>query len=200
MSELQDLLNPKYKNIDELPYRQGAIGIIIDNNNHFLIVQMKDYGDNDWRFSGGGIEENETPTEGLLRELTEELGTDKFEILKESKQVNKYDWPEQVIINQIKNKKRYFRGQEQHQFLVKFTGVTEDIVIDPKELKKVKWVAYNELQAHFTFDNQWEQAKEVLQKFVQSVESNSRKGNTNLKKVLKPRLKDLRDVVHHTLI
>lgn len=165
MSELQDLIKPKYNSIDELPYRQGAIGIIIDNDNKFLIVQMKDYGDNDYRFSGGGIEGIETPTEGLLRELTEELGTDKFEILKESKQVNRYDWPESVIINQIKNKNRYFRGQEQHQFLVKFTGSQEDIKIDPNELKKIKWVSYDELKTHFTFDNQWEQAKEVLQEF-----------------------------------
>jgi len=165
MSELQDIIKPKYNSIDELPYRQGVIGIIVNSGNEFLIVQMKDYGDNDWRFSGGGIEGNETPKEGLLRELTEELGTDKFEILKESKQVNKYDWPESVIINQIKNKNCYFRGQEQHQFLVKFTGVTEDIVIDPNELKKIKWVAYNELQTHFVFDNQWKQAEEVLQEF-----------------------------------
>ena len=118
MTELLNLIAPKYKNIDELPYRQGAIGIIIDDKNQFLVVQMISYGENQWRFPGGGLEDNEEHSIALLRELNEELGSDKFDVIKESNQINRYNWPEGVIIEQIKKKKRYFKGQEHKHFFV----------------------------------------------------------------------------------
>ena len=164
--ELKTLLKGKYKSVEDLPYRQGAIGIVVNDENEFLIVQMVSYGENQWRFPGGGVEENEKPSEALLREFQEELNTDKFEIVKESKIINKYNWPDFIIVDQIKNKNRFFRGQEQHQFLVKFTGKKEDLKIDPVDLRQVKWVKYNDLQEHFVFDNQWTDAEKALKDFL----------------------------------
>ncbi len=166
MTQLEKLLAPKYKSIKELPYRQGVIGIIIDDRNQFLVVQMVSYGEDQWRFPGGGLENEETHSEALLRELSEELGSVKFEIIKESIQINKYDWPEQVIIDQIKNKKRYFRGQEQRQFLVKFTGKRKDLKPDTKELRRIEWLDYKDLESHFIFDQQWKLAEKVLKELL----------------------------------
>lgn len=153
------------KSQGNLGYRQGTIGAVIDDQKNFLIAQLESYGENDWRFPGGGVNEGETPDQTILRELKEELGTDKFEILKKSKLVNKYEWPDFVIASRLKKEGRTFRGQEQVQFLVKFTGNKEDFDLDPVEIKKIKWVKYEKLVDHFNFPNQWEEAEKMLKSF-----------------------------------
>lgn len=146
----------------EMPYRQGVVGIIIDSDNKFLIVQMVAYGDNQWRFCGGGLEGETDHKKALLRELKEELNTDKFEILKESSVVIRFEWPVHVTAKRYLKNGKFWRGQEQRQFLVKFIGQKEDINADPAELKRIKWVKKEELESHFVFENQWAQAEETF--------------------------------------
>jgi len=149
-----------------IPYRQGVVGIIIDSENNYLVVQMLEYGDNQWRFCGGGINDEEDHESALLRELEEELGVSNFEILKESSIINRFEWPAHVTAKRYLKNNKFWRGQEQKQFLVRFTGRREDLKVDPKELKRVKWVKYEELQAHFIFENQWEQAEKTLKELL----------------------------------
>jgi putative (di)nucleoside polyphosphate hydrolase len=151
----------------EMPYRQGVVGIIVDSENNFLIVQMCAYQDNQWRFCGGGVEGEEDLHKALIRELEEELGTTSFEILKESSIVNRFEWPTEVTVRRYLTDGKFFRGQEQKQFLAKFTGKKEDFKVDPGELKRVKWVKREELEAHFIFENQWKQAEETLKELLQ---------------------------------
>lgn len=87
-----------------------------------LLVQLKDYAETDWNIPGGGIEKGETPENTIKRELKEELGTNKFEILGESKITTKYEWPDYVIAKRLKEEKSTYRGQEQSHFILKFTG------------------------------------------------------------------------------
>lgn len=67
-----------------LGYRDKSLGIIIDKDKNFLLVQLHSYSENDWNFPGGGIEQGEEPEKALLRGLGEELGTDKFKIVAKS--------------------------------------------------------------------------------------------------------------------
>jgi len=142
------------KQTGDLKFRQRSSAVVIDDNENFLIVQLTKYGEGDWNFSGGGIEEGEDPEEAVLRELTEELGTDKFEVLRKSKYKEVYDWPNWLIAGDISNKKPIYRGQEVTFFLVKFLGQKEDIKLDPNELRKVKWVKYEDIKSHFRFSRQ----------------------------------------------
>lgn len=82
----------------ELPYRQGVVGIVRDNEGNFLVVQMINYPDNGWRFPGGGVDEGEQPKDALLREFGEELNTQSFEIIRESILRTQYDFPVEEII------------------------------------------------------------------------------------------------------
>jgi len=70
---------------------------------------------NAWQFPQGGIDEGETPQEALLRELTEEIGTDEVEIIAEHPKWLKYDFP----TKHPKGKCYNFDGQAQKYFLVR---------------------------------------------------------------------------------
>ena len=145
----------------KLPYRKAVTGYVIDKDNNFLLIQNLLYQKNHWRPPGGGINEGEDPEKALLRELKEELGTEKFEIKAKSEFINKYDWP----IWFIKSYKKEWRGQERIQFLVKFIGKKSDIKINKKEIKNAKWVTLSDIPKYFNFPAQLTAAKKVLKEF-----------------------------------
>lgn len=90
--------------MQNFPYRQGVTAIVVDDANKFLIVQKIKYGDNQWDFPGGGIDEEETPETAVLRELKEELGSSNFKIIKQSPVVDRFEWPKE---SQERLRKRY---------------------------------------------------------------------------------------------
>ena len=80
-----------------------------------------------WQMPQGGIDRGETPREAGLRELLEEIGTDKAEIVAEYPEWLKYDLPPER--SAIKWGGRY-RGQKQRWIALRFTGRDEDIHLD----------------------------------------------------------------------
>ena len=152
---------------DSLGYRDKSLGIIIDKDKNFLLVQLHDYGGNDWNFPGGGIEEGETPEKALLRELSEELGSEKFKILAKSKKQKEYDWPDFIIVKDIQKRNgKTFRGQRQNIFLVEFTGDKDEIKPDPEEIRHIKWVRKDKLKDHLNFPRQKEIFNEVIKELL----------------------------------
>lgn len=148
---------------NKLPYRKKSSAVIVDDENNFLLVQLHSYKDDNWNFCGGGIEEGEDEEKALLRELQEELDSSDFKIVKKSDHTKFYDWPDWMIIGDIeKGKTNIYRGQEESYFLVKFTGNKEDIKIQEDELRAVKWVKYDQLKDHLTFDRHENIVEEVI--------------------------------------
>ena len=76
-------------NHNDLKYRQSTVAMVIDDENRVLIVQKKNYNNNEWDMPGGGVhtDKGEIPEDALLRELNEELGLTNFKILKKSKNI-----------------------------------------------------------------------------------------------------------------
>jgi putative (di)nucleoside polyphosphate hydrolase len=97
-----------------------------------------------WQMPQGGIDPGESPAEAAMRELTEETGTDKAEIVAESRDWHCYDIPAEVAATRWGGR---YRGQRQKWFLMRFLGEDEDINIDTKnpEFGRWKWVAPDEL-------------------------------------------------------
>ena len=71
----------------DMDYRQSTLAYITDDAGEFLLVQKEIYKDNEWTFAGGGVDEGETPSQAVTRELEEELGSKKFRIVGQSKQI-----------------------------------------------------------------------------------------------------------------
>jgi putative (di)nucleoside polyphosphate hydrolase len=92
-----------------------------------------------WQMPQGGIDKHEKPRQAALRELYEETGTDKAEIIAKTRDWLYYDLPEPIARNFRSGR---YRGQRQKWFLMQFFG--DDIDIDlmrhKAEFKEWKWV------------------------------------------------------------
>ena len=153
-------------NRNNLNYRQSTSAVILDKLGRILIIQKVNYKDNEWDLPGGGIEKDEKPEIAIIRELTEELGSHKFEIIKTSKKVDRYQWPDDEVINRkILENKPVYRGQERVRYLIKFSGEDLDIKPQVEEIREVKWVFLKELPNYFIFPNQMTNMKILLKEF-----------------------------------
>lgn len=93
-----------------------------------------------WQMPQGGIDPGEDIQSAALRELAEEIGTDKAEILTIFPDTIRYDLPERLI-QKLWNGK--YRGQEQTWVALRFTGQDSDInlnAFDPPEFSAWQWV------------------------------------------------------------
>jgi putative (di)nucleoside polyphosphate hydrolase len=97
-----------------------------------------------WQMPQGGIDEGETPAEAGLRELKEEVGTDKAVVLREMDEWLCYDLPRHLVGVALHGR---FRGQKQKWLALRFTGKDGDIDIKTEhpEFAAFKWLAMDEL-------------------------------------------------------
>ena len=102
-------------------YRQGIGAVIINSHNKIFVAQR--INDNIfWQMPQGGLHENESHKEALLRELYEETGIKNIEILAQSPLL-RYNIPEPY-------QKNNFIGQEQIWFFVRFLGNDSEINLE----------------------------------------------------------------------
>jgi len=118
-------------------YRNNVAAFIINNDKQILIAQHSKYGE--WKLPQGGAKNAKTKKEleeALMREIKEELGTDKFEIIKMLKNCCQYKWvKDKNYINIDK-----YKGQKQTLFLLKFIGQDTDIKLDLHEHTEWQWI------------------------------------------------------------
>lgn len=150
---------------NSLAYRKSTAAVVVSNENKIILVQKMGWQDNEWDFPGGGVEENETDEQAMIRELNEELGTNKLKIIAKSSITDQYEWPDEVIERKLKEKGHTWRGQQRTQFLAKLTGTDADINFPKDELENIMWINPTELQKYFIFPNQFEKAEKLLKEF-----------------------------------
>jgi len=127
-----------------LPYRP-CVGIMLINSDNLVFAAKRiDMIAEAWQMPQGGIDDGEEPRITAMRELEEEIGTNKAEIIAESKEWLTYDLPEDLIPKIWGGK---YRGQKQKWFAMRFTGGDHDININTKhpEFSHWKWVKPAEL-------------------------------------------------------
>jgi exopolysaccharide biosynthesis WecB/TagA/CpsF family protein len=144
------LLVKDYKIQIALPYRQGVIGFIINQEGKFFIAkrcpQLSDsyfFHIDHWQPPQGGISAGETAEQAILKEVREETGMT-VEIVARCSSVYKYDWS--VSFMKKKGRGYHFRGQQKSVFLLKYSGDGNDIKVDGVELCDYRWVDLEELK------------------------------------------------------
>jgi NUDIX domain len=65
-------------------YRRGVGIMLLNFKNEVLVGQRADTQGDAWQMPQGGVDEDEEPRDAAFRELREEIGTDKAQIIAES--------------------------------------------------------------------------------------------------------------------
>lgn len=113
----------------------------------FLGRRINSRGAFQWQMPQGGIDEGESPEEGALRELEEEVGVSAklVSVLEETEDWIYYDFPPDL-------KKRLpgpYIGQRQKWFALRFTGSDSDVRLDlhKPEFDAWRWAGLGETPA-----------------------------------------------------
>lgn len=104
-------------------YRLG-VGIALFNAAGLVFVGRRIDTRNAWQMPQGGIDKDEDPRAAALRELEEETGTSKAEIIAESADWLSYDLPAELAAKVWQGR---YRGQKQKWFAMRFLGQDSDI-------------------------------------------------------------------------
>ena len=107
-------------------YRLG-VGIMLLNRDGLAFVGHRirmPAGLAKWQMPQGGIDAGETPRQAARRELREEIGSDRAELLAESRGWFDHDVPDEIA--EVMMGGRY-RGNRQKWFAVRFIGTDADI-------------------------------------------------------------------------
>jgi putative (di)nucleoside polyphosphate hydrolase len=126
----------------ELPFYRPGVGIMLLNPKGNVFAGRRidmPAGLAAWQMPQGGIDPGETPRQAALRELKEEVGTDKAEILAESAVWHHYDLPPEIAVRMWRGR---YRGQRQKWFAMRFLGSDADIdpATEHPEFDAWEWV------------------------------------------------------------
>jgi putative (di)nucleoside polyphosphate hydrolase len=133
-----------------LPYRDNVGAVLFNERGLVLVARRADMPNAEgvaggWQLPQGGMDKGEDPRAAVFRELEEEIGTAKAEILAEHPEWLTYDLPPELIGKALGGK---YRGQRQRWFALRFTGVDADIRLDldpHPEFDAWRWARLSEL-------------------------------------------------------
>ena len=135
------------KDMADRPYRLG-VGIVLFNAQGLAFVgKRKDTQENAWQFPQGGIDKGEDPLATAWREMAEEIGTNKAQLIGESSDWLQYDLPAEIANKSWGGK---YRGQKQKWFAFRFTGTDADIDLETftPEFSQWKWMDLADVPNH----------------------------------------------------
>ncbi|WP_137179591.1 RNA pyrophosphohydrolase [Roseomonas sp. AR75] len=138
--------------LTQKPYRTNVGALLFNAAGLVLVARRADLPNAEgaaggWQLPQGGVDEGEDLRVAVLRELAEEVGTARAEILEEYPGWLTYDFPLDLAARGFRIAQRY-RGQRQKWFALRFTGVDADIRLDADqhpEFDAWRWARLAEL-------------------------------------------------------
>ena len=124
-------------------YRRSVCIMLLDRDGRIFVGRRIDT-PGAWQMPQGGIDEGEEPHAAAIRELREEVGTDKAEIIGETEGWLTYELPGDLHKQAWGGR---YRGQIQKWFAMRFCGTDADIKLDTHhpEFDAWKWTTREEL-------------------------------------------------------
>lgn len=129
---------------DDLPYRP-CVGLCLFNKDGKVFVGERIDSPGAWQMPQGGMDGQDVRV-AVMRELKEETGTDKAEIIRIHDKVLRYTIPDDVRARIPWGGK--YAGQDQTWVALRFTGEDSDIRLDADdhpEFARYKWVALSDV-------------------------------------------------------
>ncbi len=138
-----ELFHPSLREQVAAGYRP-CVGLMLLNPRNEVFVGRRIDTAESWQMPQGGIDPGETPEQAALRELHEEVGTNRAEIIAESDRWRRYDLPTALRARMWRGR---YRGQAQKWFLLRFTGTDDDIDLarHHPEFDAWRWVDLDDL-------------------------------------------------------
>jgi putative (di)nucleoside polyphosphate hydrolase len=138
--------------VSTLPYRPNVGAVLFNQDGCVFIARRADLPNAEgpaggWQLPQGGIDPDEDPRAAVLRELAEEIGTDRAEIIGEYPEWLTYDLPAELVGVALGGR---YRGQTQRWFALRFLGDDCDIRLDADpdpEFDTWRWADLAELPA-----------------------------------------------------
>ena len=133
-----------------LPYRPNVGAVLFSREGKVLVARRADLPRTEatagvWQLPQGGIDAGEEPRAAVLRELAEEIGTDRAEIIGEHPAWLTYDLPPELVGRALGGR---YRGQRQRWFALRFLGEDADVRLDAhhhREFDAWRWAELREL-------------------------------------------------------
>jgi putative (di)nucleoside polyphosphate hydrolase len=140
------------RDLSALPYRPNVGAVLFGPDGRVLVCRRADLPNAEgapggWQLPQGGMDEGEDPRVAVLRELAEEIGTDRAEIIAEHSDWLTYDLPPGLLGVALGG---HYRGQRQKWFALRFLGTDADIRLDADphpEFDAWRWAELAELPA-----------------------------------------------------
>jgi putative (di)nucleoside polyphosphate hydrolase len=134
----------------DLPYRPNVGAVLFNRQGQVFVARRANFPNAEgpaggWQLPQGGIDPEENPADAVLRELAEEIGTDKAKLIGEHPDWLTYDLPANLIGVALRGR---YRGQRQRWFALRFTGHDGDIRLDADphpEFDAWRWARIAEL-------------------------------------------------------
>ncbi|MFQ5955160.1 MAG: RNA pyrophosphohydrolase [Kiloniellales bacterium] len=130
--------------VQDLAYRRGVGMMLLSRHDLVFVARRAGIEDRYWQMPQGGIDEGESPRQAALRELAEEIGTGRVEVLAECPEWISYELPPDLVGRAWGGR---YRGQTHKWFALRFTGSDRDIDLDTRhpEFSAWRWVEMERL-------------------------------------------------------
>ncbi len=157
-------MQEKFKN---LPLRNGVGIVVLNKENKVFVARRIDNPKNFWQMPQGGVDKGEDFLNAAFRELEEETGMKKVELIQEIEGIMTYELPGHLLGIIWKGK---YKGQKQKWFLMRYLGSDKEINIKTKnpEFLEWKWIDLNmitDLVVDFKL-HVYKELKEKIQKII----------------------------------